>query len=599
MRFGGWKRVGMVVLLCTLVGSGARAADDIQKRLVQARQLILLERWEQARALLEGVVPETDNQWLARENLLADLYRGQKNYAALESLTREALARKPHREDAARWHFLRGELYLMADHLDSAQQLLDSLWHADPADSTVLRVTRLYEQHSVADLATSTYREARVRSGDSSLFAMELALLYEARRDYASATTEYFRAIARDSTRTREVENRILQLVVTAESKDAIRNELEAARLTPQGIPARKLLITVYLADGQPDRALDAAWEVDSLNQQAGLSLIMFMRQAAERGYDAVAARTAQRILDTYPTSPVRHQAEWELALLARRTGQWADAQDQFYRMANGSPVVRFRIEAALEYADIRRLHFDDLRTADSVYRNVIRRRPPAAAYSGRALLGSADIAVRRGLDDTARAILVLLSEHDPQGAVREELTYRLAELAWFEEDLEGAQEIWSGLTVDFPRSVWVNDALRYIFMLSTFSEVARGDLVVLGRAEALARRGHSDSALTLLGGLRGSPEAPLSPRAVMLAAQIHLQSEQMDSALVLWDGYAEQYPDDADAPYALVSAARLCEDQLGQPERAVVRYRRLLEAYPRSHWAQEARGRIRSLGQF
>jgi len=193
----------------------------------------------------------------------------------------------------------------------------------------------------------------------------------------------------------------------------------------------------------------------------------------------------------------------------------------------------------------------------------------------------------------------VLLSEQNPQGAVREELVYRLAELAWFEEDLDGAQEIWSGLTVDFPTSVWVNDALRYIILLSTFSEVARGDLVALGRAEALARRGQSDSALTILGGLRASPEAPLSPWAVMLAAQIHLQSEQTDSALVLWDGYAEQYPDDADAPYALVSAARLCEEQLGQPERAVVRYRRLLEAYPRSHWAQEARGRIRSLGQF
>jgi outer membrane protein assembly factor BamD (BamD/ComL family) len=593
------RRFIFVVALMLQVGClvSTAAADDFQKRFIQARQLMHLQRWDQALGLMEGVVPETDEQWTMRESLLAEIYRGQKNYGSLELLARQALERSPNRPDRTQWMFLRGELLLLADHLDSARSLLDSLWRADPTDSTIVRVAQLYEQHSVADLALTTLVEARVVLEDSTRYALPLAALYEARRDYAGATAEYFHALDMDTALTRQVENRVLQLVQTEEGREAIEHELQrAAGRADAAVPARNLLVTLYLEEGQPDRAWQAAWEVDSLTAQGGVSLIMFMRQATERGYYAVATDAAARVLSHYPTSPVRHQAEWELAQLSLRTGDWPAAADQLQEMATTSPVQRFRVEAALSYAQIQAEQFSNLSTADSTFESVAMQNR-AGIYYGKAMLGRALVAIARGDIAAARAVLVSLSEAQAQGDIREQLTYMLGELSYFEGDLEAAQEVWTSLTVDFPRGIWVNNALRQVLLLSAYAAVAPADLKLLGRAEALSRRNQPDSALALVAGLRATKSAPLAPRATVLSAEWHSQARRPESALALWDYFVAAYPEDPDAPRALVMSARVCESTLSQPDAALLRYNKLLEDYPRSHWAEDARSRLRFLG--
>jgi outer membrane protein assembly factor BamD (BamD/ComL family) len=141
-----------------------------------------------------------------------------------------------------------------------------------------------------------------------------------------------------------------------------------------------------------------------------------------------------------------------------------------------------------------------------------------------------------------------------------------------------------------------VNDALDYMFLITNYLAVAAGDLKLLGRAEALARRNLQDSSLALVSGLRGAQDAPLAPRATFLAGQWHSQEGHLDSALAIWDGYAVLYPSDPDAPRALWLAARLCEEAYHKPQEARSRYSLLLERYPRCHWVEEARGRIRKL---
>jgi outer membrane protein assembly factor BamD (BamD/ComL family) len=575
------------------------AADDVDKRFTQVRQLLLLERYDQALQLLERVEPSSEIQLRTREHLLALIYSGQKNYAALELLAVQALEREPGRDDRAHWLFMRAELYLKADLIDSGHVLLESLWRADPTDSTIARVTHLYEQHSLSDWSQATYEAARLTLGDSTRFAFELAVLYESRRDYARSTAEYFNAIARDTAQTRAVENRIIKLIQTDEGQSPMELELQKAAGTPEGaLPARKLLVTLYLETGRPDAAWRAARDMDSLTGQGGVTLITFMRQATDRGYYNEAQKAAWRILTAYPSSPIRHQAEWELAQLAVRTGDYRDAEARLLRLARESPAMRFRIESALAYGDIRAREFHDLETADSVFVSVTARQRNGRYYD-RAMLGRTFVATARGDLEGARGHLLELSRHDPQGTAREELTYRLAELAYFAGDLDGAQETWNGLINDFPKSIWVNDALRYVLVLTAYAQVAPADLKALGRAEALARRRQYDSALTLLGGLRTTSEAPLAPLATLVAARLHRDAGRGDSALALWDWFIEAYPDDPDAPFALMQAAQLCDTQMDDQQAALSRYRALLEAYPRSHWSEEARRRLRTLGQL
>jgi tetratricopeptide (TPR) repeat protein len=385
-------RVALLAFLLSWVG--VAFAQGVPKPYVQARQLLLLQRWDQALQLIESVVPSSDEEWLLRETLLAEAYEGQQNYGALEILARQALERKPDRPDRVQWYLLRGRLFLLGDDVDSARAVLDRTWKEHPTDSVISAVATLYEDHTLSDLALATYLDARKVVGDSARFAMAIAELYEARRDYARATDEYFRAIHSDSSLTRQVENRVLALVNTTESSEAIEKELKKASIHPESaVIARRILTTLYLENGHPDLAWRTAWEVDSMLQLGGTNLIGFMRQSAERGYYDAASRAATTLLERYPTTPVRYQAEWELAGLAKTMGQWQSARDQYAQMARNSPVARFRIEAGLEYADLERENGGKPELADSVYAEVAASMPQGP-YLGRALLGRSSVAV-------------------------------------------------------------------------------------------------------------------------------------------------------------------------------------------------------------
>jgi TolA-binding protein len=593
---GPWVRAAAVPLLALCLVGTVRA-QGIPKAYIQARQLLLLQRWDQALGLIESVVPSSEEEWSLRESLLADTYEGQGNYAALELLARGALERKPDRADKTEWLLEWGRVLLLGDDLDSANAVLNRAWKASTDDSTITRVADLYKEHSLSDQALAIYLEARKVRSDSTRFALQIAELYEARRDYARATDEYFRAIRRDSTLTRQVENRVLQLIQTAEGREGIEAELRRAAARPEGaVMARSILTTLYLEDGHPDLAWKAACEVDSLQHLGGANLISFMRLASERGYYEVARMAAATILERYPGSPIHHEAEWEMAQMSRSMGDWQGACEQYATLARTSPVLRFRLESAVEYADLEREHGGRLDLADSVYGQVLSA-SPTGVYANQALLGKAAVAVARGDLDGARSLLAQVAQAQPQDASREEAAFRLGELSYFEGDLKQAGETWKALTNDFPRSPWVNNALDYLFLLNSYADAAAADLKLLGHAEALSRRGRQDSALVLVTGLRGSIMAPLAPRATVLAANWHRLAGRTDSALAIWDAFAESFPKDPDAPWALLSAARLCELELSKPEAALNRYNKLLEQYPRCQWAEEARSHIRRLG--
>jgi len=589
----------LALLLFLLVGAARVHADEVDKRLIQARQLFYLNRYDQALQLVESVVPHNEHQWTQREQILLDIYRGQKNYAALEEVIRTALDRDPARPDRRDWLMLRAELYLKADRADSARRILDSIWRADPSDSTVNQVAALYEQNTLADLSRNTYLAARAESGDSTRFAYELALLFEARRDYAQATAEYFKAMAHDSASAAAVENRLMQLVNLKDGVAEMEGELTAAATVPATAqPANKLLSILYLETGRADLASRAAWSADSLANGKGFGVVLFMRMASERGYYKAAAEAGERLIAMYPDSPVRFQAEWEMANLTKRTGDYQKAATQYAALARQTPSARFRVEAALACADLLRSQLNQLHTADSVYREILHTQR-MGNYFGRAMLGRALIAEQDGNFDSAHALLLALAAKEPQGPVREEMTYRLAELSYFDGKLDAALDAFNALAADYPKSVWANDALRHALFLTMYRKAAEADVRAMAKAEGLSRMGLYDSALTRIAVIRVGPEAPLAATATLLAADIYLAAGRTDSALAIWDDFAAKYPDHSEAAYALKRGAELCDEQLGRPEAALTRYRKLIEQYPQSHYAELARRRVRALGQL
>jgi len=87
-------------------------------------------------------------------------------------------------------------------------------------------------------------------------------------------------------------------------------------------------------------------------------------------------------------------------------------------------------------------------------------------------------------------------------------------------------------------------------------------------------------------------PAAP-SQREVFYGALRQAQGGRVEQAVASLLQLAGQHPQDSYADDALGQAARLCEEELYRPARALELYRRLLEEYPRSRLARRARTRV------
>ena len=103
--------------------------------------------------------------------------------------------------------------------------------------------------------------------------------------------------------------------------------------------------------------------------------------------------------------------------------------------------------------------------------------------------------------------------------------------------------------------------------------------------------RAHADTQL------EGPPEGPIDDQAERFAAATELMADgSYEEAAELLIAIAEETPAGALASDALFSAAKLLEERLSRPDRALALYQRLLERFPDSRTALAARRRADSL---
>ncbi len=165
----------------------------------------------------------------------------------------------------------RGEVLHKMEMADSAmvlwRQALDRVGYDQSASAKVVRPMMA---NRLLDEAVALVTQARERGANPRFMAMELALIYRARMEYADATTEFLKVYQHQPTRFSMVQKELSRFPESESVADSVIKALRNALPEDHDGAVRKLLVGFLIRNQRYDEALPEVQILDSLAKQPG-----------------------------------------------------------------------------------------------------------------------------------------------------------------------------------------------------------------------------------------------------------------------------------------------------------------------------------------
>ena len=187
--------------------------------------------------------------------------------------------------------------------------------------------------------------------------------------------------------------------------------------------------------------------------------------------------------------------------------------------------------------------------------------------------------------------------KHDEIGR---EAKFRTARSYYYEGEFE-----WAAAQLNILKAATTqlisNDAMQLALLIQDNSgfdtDSNTTPLLIYSRADLLEFQNHHAEALTTLDSIvKEFPGHSLTDEVWFKKAKIYESTGQLDSAVIYYADVVSNFPDDILADDALFSLAELQEYRLINKEKAMELYETLLQKYPGSLYAVDARKRFRTL---
>lgn len=573
-----------------------------------------------------------------------------------EPALRRALELAPGHGEAAR---ALGELLVHRGQTDEAVAVLRGASGYDPRDLGAARsLGQELSAWSLHHEAVRVYEEAREATGDEHALAWELARALIAMLEYERAAGELLVALDADDLPPRIIGRELEQLAADEIAGPAVLAAMDAHAASELSDAARVGLGRAYLAVGRRDQALELLRGAAGAGPEiAQIARETEFRGEAEAAADLYAAALAAGVPAEERGEVARELARleaargrWREALVAldaeaagddpealmlraellltqaRRPAEAAEALERLTSVVGeqagfAGPLRRMRAEALF-----RRGRLDEAEAAFAELLAEARApqgsgeleifppglgmpidQPPAppgsAAHddlpppppfgqvtAGRVppgfetLPGMAPAMVEAPAGEPALAALRL-----GEIALRSQAISRRGDRKQAEERLRMVAQAW-------PDSDEANDALGWLALLRDNADASDRAWEGYVHALVLLDRGETDEAEGLLREIAATRGEALADDALLLRAETAAWAGDAAGAVDLYLTAAERFPEGLRTPDALLRAARLLRDDLGEPARAAEVLRRLVEGYPTSAAARQARSELELL---
>lgn len=566
--------------------------SELEQQLQTARQLISQGNYQGASALLE-LLYERNPEHSGVFNLLRNSYDALQYYEKSEVLIRRQLEKNPNsfeywlylgqtlnrqgKTAAADSAFIKARLQVPALDKHRLSMLIQSMVSANANASALALIDSL-----------------RMQEGDQALYAVERGKIFEQQHQFGKAALEYLIATKDGDDRQITARTNLAALLDYPESSTEAEKALQGLNKSPLQPEALRVLSQFYLKNNRFAEAFTAALVLDSVGKQDGRNLLFYMTACLDRKLYPQAISMARYYFPRYAESPSAIEMYFLYGDALSAAGMYDSAVATYSKIVERSPIPSDKGEALYR---IGLTHLDGSHRYDAAliaFDSVI-----AVYREGYAWFNSQarrpQVYLRKG--DLAQAKTAFLQAAAVQldETNSENVQYHLAYVLFLLKEFDSSAVKLRKLTVDFPRGIYMNDALRLQLVMSDASDNPE----LLGRyadAERFRVISQQDSAKTALNDLMTNEDKRLADVGCYMLADLMLKQSDTTQAI----GYLEQgireFTESFYRPYMLKELADLRSLHLQGRESAQQLYRELLEKYPNHPFAADARKRMKAL---
>ena len=610
----------LLLLASVSVHNAVAQQTELATKLRLAQSFEQAGEWNRAAAIYESLLAESPQSFVLVDGLRR-AYTELKQYDKAIDLIRRQLRLTPGDENMMT---TLGGLY----DLSGDQRGADSLWHLvimkDVKNAGLYRmVAAKLIDHRQYDRAIQMYLDGRAGTKNDNIFVEELASLYAALHQYEQATTEFIKLLQTNPQQASYVQSRLASFTGRPEGRQAALGVVSGAvRKRPDSVPLHTILARLLIEGKQYDEALEQYRIIDRLTNAHGLELFAFGQRAAQERAYRTAQRAFQEVIRLNGPANILSYARLGIARAAEELSAESDSVALLLRAqevsaagtqggaAESMPAFRGALglyesiltdfpdsdvgmQALFRIGTIRFERFFDLDGAAKAF-DKVRSLPFNPTLQQEAILRLAEVeTAKNDLKGAYREYAELLGSTSEQN--RDKVLFRLAELSYFEGNVDSASAILKRLGSTL-RSDEANDALQLLYFIEENKPSGKA-LLEFARAELLVRQKKYSEAVTRLQALTtGTVSGSLVDDAVMRTAELQLLLNRPEEALTVFRRIVVDMPASVLRDKAQMRIAEVYENRMRDKAKALEAYEKVLEQFPNSLFAEEARKRIRIL---
>ncbi|MGD0589236.1 MAG: tetratricopeptide repeat protein [Bacteroidota bacterium] len=601
-------QIGYIALLFTFtfVFSNIVFPQDADKmmKLRLAQNFEEADEWERAVALYEELYTSEPTNFIFLDGLRRS-YTQLKEYDNAIGIIRRWFITHP--RDINLMTTLGGLYY------DSGNETAaDSVWKVvlsiDPNNVQSYRiVANEMMQHRLYEQCIRTYIDGRTMSKSDVVFADELGTLYAALQQYTSATQEYIRLVKKNPDQLSFVQSRLSTIILKPEALRAASEIVKAeVKISPDNIALLRLYVWLLMEERRYDSALEHYRIIDRLANANGSELFNFAQQLNQEHASAAAAEAFKEIIDRFDKSGLLPYARFGYARALEELSDEADTlapeSQPTYReviqiyesIAAAQDHPDLAVQSLFRIGVIKFEKLFDLDGALSAF-NKIKEFPNTMNILYDAAIKNGEVQIARNDLVGARKEFERIAEL-PLVIYQDQAIFKLVELNYFEAHFDTSLSLLKRFDTNLNADL-TNDALQLQYFIQENKTSSLPALIEFAKADLQMRqRKYPESLSRFRYIVKQYPTTLLLDDAMMKIGELHLKLKQTNEAIAAFRFIADSIELSILKDRAQFRIAEIFENILHNKAQAITAYEKLLERFPNSLYAEQARKRIRLL---
>jgi tetratricopeptide (TPR) repeat protein len=602
------EKIGNIVLLFTFTFvlfniAFSQDADKMMK-LRLAQNFEEADEWERAVTLYEELYKSEPTNFIFLDGLRRSYTQLKEYDKAIGIIRRWSIT---HPRDINLMTTLGGLYY------DSGNETAaDSVWKVvlslDPNNVQSYRiVANEMMQHRLYEQCIRTYIDGRTMSKSEVLFADELGTLYAALQQYTSATQEYLRLMKKNPDQLLFVQSRLNAIILKPEALRAASEIVKAeVKISPDNIALRRLYVWLLMEERRYDSALEHYRIIDRLANANGSELFNFAQQLNQEHASAAAAEAFKEIINCFDKSGLLPYARFGYAraleelsyeadtLAPESQPTYRDAIQIYESIAAARDHPDLAVQSLFRIGIIKFEKLFDLDGALSAF-NKIKEFPNTMNILYDAAIKNGEVQIARNDLVGARKEFERIAEL-PLVVYQDQAVFKLAELNYFEARFDTSLSLLKRFDTNLDTDL-TNDALQLQYFIQENKTSSLSALIEFAKADLQMRqRKYPESLSQFWDIVKQYPTTLLLDDAMMKIGELHLKLKQTNEAIAAFRFIADSIQLSILKDRAQFRIAEISENVLHNKGLAITAYEKLLERFPNSLYAEQARKRIRLL---